>query len=35
MLQYIVTGKNASEIIDIASEALANGCRWIRLDLCA
>lgn len=33
MLQYIVSGSNAQEIISTATSALANGCRWIRLDL--
>lgn len=33
MLQYIVNGSNAQEIISTATCALDNGCRWIRLDL--
>ena len=33
MLQYIVGGSNAQEIINTATSALDNGCRWIRLDL--
>ena len=33
MLQYIVSGNNAQEIISTATNALNNGCRWIRLDL--
>lgn len=33
MLQYIVSGNNAQEIISTATSALNNGCRWIRLDL--
>lgn len=33
MLQYIVSGSNAQEIISTATSALDNGCRWIRLDL--
>ncbi len=35
MLQYIIGGNNASKIIDLAQQALDNGCRWIRLDLSA
>ncbi len=35
MLQYIICGNNASKIIDLAQQALDNGCRWIRLDLSA
>lgn len=33
MLQYIVSGSDAQEIINTATSALDNGCRWIRLDL--
>lgn len=33
MLQYIVSGNDAQEIINTATSALNNGCRWIRLDL--
>ncbi|MBO4721833.1 MAG: thiamine phosphate synthase [Muribaculaceae bacterium] len=33
MLQYIVSGNNAQEIISTATNALNNGCQWIRLDL--
>lgn len=33
MLQYIVSGSNAQNIISTATSALDNGCRWIRLDL--
>lgn len=33
MLQYIVCGNNAPEIISTATCAIDNGCRWIRLDL--
>ncbi len=33
MLQYIVSGSNAQDIISTATSALDNGCRWIRLDL--
>lgn len=33
MLQYLVSGSNAQEIITTATNALNNGCRWIRLDL--
>lgn len=33
MLQYIVNGNNAQEIVSTATSALDNGCRWIRLDL--
>ena len=35
MLQYIIGGNNASKIINLAQQALDNGCRWIRLDLSA
>ena len=33
MLQYIVSGSNASQIATTASEALEHGCRWIRVDI--
>ncbi len=33
MLQYIISGSNAQDIISTATIALNNGCRWIRLDL--
>lgn len=33
MLQYLISGSNAQEIISTATRALDNGCRWIRLDL--
>ena len=33
MLQYLISGNNASEIVSIASQALNSGCRWIRVDL--
>lgn len=33
MLQFIINGNNACDIIEIATNALNNGCRWIRLDL--
>lgn len=33
MLQYLISGSNAQEIISTATYALNNGCRWIRLDL--
>ncbi len=32
MLQYIVGGSNAHEMIETAQQALENGCRWLRLD---
>lgn len=32
MLQVIIDGSNAKDIISLASDALAHGCRWIRLD---
>ncbi|MBR5640490.1 MAG: thiamine phosphate synthase [Muribaculaceae bacterium] len=33
MLQYIIRGSNAQEIINTATSALNYGCRWIRLNL--
>ena len=33
MLQYLISGNELDEIINIAEQALNNGCRWIRLDL--
>lgn len=33
MLQYLINGNDAQEIINTATSALENGCRWIRLDL--
>ena len=33
MLQYLISGNNAQEIVNTATSALDNGCRWIRLDL--
>ena len=33
MLQFIVSGTNSAEIIDIAKTALKNACQWIRLDV--
>lgn len=33
MLQYLISGNNSQVIINTATSALDNGCRWIRLDL--
>jgi len=33
MLQYIISGNNASNIISTASKAIDNGCRWLRIDI--
>lgn len=33
MLQYLISGNNAQEIINTTTSALDNGCRWIRLDM--
>jgi thiamine monophosphate synthase len=33
MLQYIIDGSNANEIIATAFDALSHGCRWIRLNI--
>ena len=33
MLQFIIDGNTACDMLEIATTALDNGCRWIRLDL--
>ncbi len=33
MLQYLISGNSASEIVSITNQALDKGCRWIRVDL--